>query len=180
MTQTTPDDHAPGTLEQLADGRWRLRFTRVLAHPPERVWRAISEPEELAAWFPSSIDGDREPGAPLRFTFPGEIAPPMDGVMVAYEPPTLMELQWGPDAIRIELEPHAEGTLLTLLDTLEAQGKAARDGAGWHVCLDSLRAHLAGRPAAHEETVAWREVHPHYLESFGPEAATIGPPEGFE
>jgi hypothetical protein len=27
---------------------------------------------------------------------------------------------------------------------------------------------------------AWDEVHPHYLESFGPEAATIGPPEGFE
>ena len=26
----------------------------------------------------------------------------------------------------------------------------------------------------------WREVHPVYIEQFGPEAATIGPPEGFE
>jgi hypothetical protein len=24
----------------------------------------------------------------------------------------------------------------------------------------------------------WSQVHPHYVESFGPEAATIGPPEG--
>jgi hypothetical protein len=24
----------------------------------------------------------------------------------------------------------------------------------------------------------WHEVHPHYVERFGPEAATIGPPEG--
>jgi hypothetical protein len=26
----------------------------------------------------------------------------------------------------------------------------------------------------------WAEVHPHYVESFGPAAASIGPPEGFE
>jgi hypothetical protein len=25
---------------------------------------------------------------------------------------------------------------------------------------------------------AWSAVHPHYVEEFGPEAATIGPPEG--
>ena len=40
-----------GELEQLNDGRWRLRFTRALAHPPEKVWRAITEPEHLASWF---------------------------------------------------------------------------------------------------------------------------------
>ena len=100
--------------------------------------------------------------------------------MIAYEPPTLVELQWGPDAIRIELAPHARGTLLTLLDRLEAQGKAARDGAGWHVCLDSLATHLDGLPAARDEMGTWREVHPHYVESSGPEAATIGPPEGLD
>jgi hypothetical protein len=25
---------------------------------------------------------------------------------------------------------------------------------------------------------AWRDLQPHYVERFGPEAATIGPPEG--
>ena len=35
-----------GTLED-AGGRWRLRFTRPLAHPPGKVWRAITEPEHL-------------------------------------------------------------------------------------------------------------------------------------
>jgi hypothetical protein len=78
------------------------------------------------------------------------------------------------------LQPIAEGTLLTLLDTLEERGKAARDGAGWHVCLDSLEASLRGEDKAREEMSAWHEVHRHYVESFGPEAATLGPPEGME
>jgi hypothetical protein len=91
-----------------------------------------------------------------------------------------MELQWGPDVIRIELRPVPEGTELTLLDTLEEQGKAARDGAGWHTCLDSLAAVLRGDEAARRQMDNWREVHSHYVESFGPAAATIGPPEGME
>jgi hypothetical protein len=26
----------------------------------------------------------------------------------------------------------------------------------------------------------WKDVRDHYIDAFGPEAATIGPPEGFE
>jgi uncharacterized protein YndB with AHSA1/START domain len=57
-----------GQLQQ-QDGRWRLRFERRLAHPPEKVWLALSEPEHLAAWFPTDIQGDRVAGAPLRFEY---------------------------------------------------------------------------------------------------------------
>lgn len=170
-----PDDH--GTLETTADGRSRLRFTRVLAHPPERVWRAITEAEHLAGWFPTTIEGDRAAGAPLRFTFPVGEAAPMDGEMLRYEPPSVMELRWGPDVLRLELRPVAEGTELTLLDTLEEHGKAARDGAGWHTCLDALAAELAGDDAARDAMGRWAEVHARYVEDFGPEAATIGPPD---
>ncbi len=172
-------EHDPyGALDRLPDGRWQLRFARELPDPLERVWAAVSEPEHLAHWFPTSFDGERRPGAPLRFVFRRDEAPPMQGTMIAYEPPSLIEFQWGPDTIRIELEPLGEGTLLTLRDTLETHGKAARDGAGWHVCLASLAAYVAGRPAQREDMSAWHEVHPHYVASFGPEAATIGPPAG--
>jgi uncharacterized protein YndB with AHSA1/START domain len=165
-------------VEQLEDGRWQLRFTRSFPHPPEKVWRAITNPVDLERWFPTTIDGERAAGAPLRFTFPEDQAPPMDGQMLAFEPESVMELRWGPDVIRIELRPVPEGTELTLLDTLEARGKAARDGAGWHVCLDSLQAALREEPRPREQMDNWKLVHARYVESFGPAAATIGPPEG--
>jgi hypothetical protein len=101
----------------------------------------------------------------------------MDGEMLAYEPESLMELRWGPDVLRMELRPSAEGTELTLMHTFAERGKAARDGAGWHVCLDALAAALRGSAESREHMATWGEVHPHYVESFGPEAATIGPPE---
>jgi uncharacterized protein YndB with AHSA1/START domain len=72
-----------GDLEQQADGRWQLRFTRTLAHPVEKVWRAITEPEHLEHWFPSTIEGERTAGAPLRFSFPGDSVDPIDGEMLA-------------------------------------------------------------------------------------------------
>ncbi|MCW2567279.1 MAG: hypothetical protein JWN54_1376, partial [Mycobacterium sp.] len=49
-----------GALHDLG-GRWQLRFTRRLPHPPQKVWRALTEPEHLAAWFPTEIRGDRRP-----------------------------------------------------------------------------------------------------------------------
>ena len=165
-----------GTVDQLDDGRWQLRFTRTLPHPQAMVWRSITEPEHLAHWFPTTIEGAREAGAPLHFTFPGGEAPPFDGEMLAFEPESLMELRWGPDVIRIELRPLSEGTELTLLDTLEERGKAARDGAGWHTCLDALEAALGGEDDARTQMGRWAEIHERYVESFGPEAATIGPP----
>jgi uncharacterized protein YndB with AHSA1/START domain len=162
-----------GQLEQVG-GRWRVRFTRRLGHPREKVWRALTEPEHLAAWFPTTIEGDRAEGAKLRFSFPNGEAAAFDGEMLAYRPPELLEFAWGPDTIRLELRPDGDGTELVLLDTLEERGKAARDAAGWHVCLDKLGAHLDGGTAGTE----WSAVHPGYVERFGPEAATIGPPEG--
>jgi uncharacterized protein YndB with AHSA1/START domain len=169
-----------GTLEEDGDGRWRLQFSRSLDAPPEKVWRAITEPEHLACWFPTTIEGERATGAHLRFVFPGNEAPPFEGEMLAFEPPSLMELQWGPDIVRLELRPSGDGTTLTLLTTLEERGKAARDGAGWHLCLDGLAARLRGEPHAGESKDIWRALNTEYVASFGAEAATIGPPEGFE
>src|SRR5215207_3869268 len=92
-----------GTHEELDGGRFQLRFTRTLAHPRDMVWRAITEPEHLAHWFPTTIEGERAAGAPLRFSFPGGEAPPFEGEMLAFAPPSLMELRWGPDIVRLEL-----------------------------------------------------------------------------
>jgi uncharacterized protein YndB with AHSA1/START domain len=166
-----------GTLEQAGDGRWKVRFTRHLDHPVEKVWRAITEPEHLAAWFPGTMEGERRAGAPLTFHFPAP-AEPMAGEMVVFDPPRCMELRWGVDVLRFELSPAGAGTQLVVTDTLEELGKAARDAAGWHECLELLRHEVADEPRSFELGDVWTDVHPQYQARFGPDASTIGPPEG--
>ncbi len=168
------DDADLGVLAQHGD-QWTLTFTRRLAHPPEQVWRAVTEPDHLAAWFPQQIVGERRPGAALRFeSSPGD---GFGGEMLVFDPPRRLEFTWGPDRLRIELRPDGAGTVLTLTDTFADLGQAARDAAGWHECLARLGAGLAGTPPpGWGET--WRQVHPRYVERLGPAAATIGPPPG--
>ena len=84
-----------GTLEQAGTG-WRLRFTRDLAHPAERVWRAVTEPGHLAAWFPMRIHGDWVVGGPLTFTDPEGRGLEFTGKVLAYQPPSMLEFSWGP------------------------------------------------------------------------------------
>ncbi len=162
-----------GELEQIGNG-WQLKFRRELAHPPARVWKALTEPDELRKWFPDEIVvGDCRVGSRLEFKHEGELV--FDGEVLAFEPQRLIEIRWGTDRVRFELEPHRSGTVLTLIDTIDEVGKAARDGAGWHVCLDALEDALDGtRPDS-----AWGEIHDDYVSKFGPEASTIGPPEGW-
>ncbi|MGH9281102.1 MAG: SRPBCC family protein [Acidimicrobiales bacterium] len=166
-------DDRYGRLSASGD-RWALTFTRRLPHSPEKVWRALTEPEHLAAWFPSGIEGERAAGAKLRFPFPQAEGPTEEGEMLAFEPPRLMELRWADDVLRFELRPDGEGTVLTLVDTFDELGKAARDAAGWHVCLDALVLHLAGDGQSPPD---WKPLNDEYNERLGPEASTIGPPD---
>ena len=85
------------------------------------------------------------------------------------------------DTLRVELRPDGDGTALTLVDTFGELGKAARDGAGWHECL-GRGSRQPGRRASTSRGwgEAWKEIHPLYVERFGPEASTIGPPEGWD
>jgi uncharacterized protein YndB with AHSA1/START domain len=173
----TPNDDLGVLTEH--DDDWQLTFTRLFAHPPEKVWRALTEPEHRAVWFPDTVEGEFRPGAKLRFVTSQDPPDGFDGEMLIFEPPKVMELAWGPDRLRFDLEPHAGGTRLTFTDTFSELGKAARDGAGWHECLQRLADHLDAREPA-PGSATWKAVHARYVERLGPAAATIGPPEGWE
>lgn len=157
-------------------GRTQLRFVRNLPHAPEKVWEVLTEPEHLEAWFPTTIEGERAEGARLRFAFPGG-GDSMDGEMITFDPPRLMEFVWGDDVLRFEIEPDGEGTVLTLVHSFDEYGRAARDAAGWHEKLVHLAAHLGEDPSLLEGQ-EWGDVHPGYVDRFGPEASTVGPPGG--
>jgi len=148
---------------------------RHLDHPAEKVWHAITDADELAQWFPTRVVGEIRPGAKLQFQH--DAIPTFDGEVLVCDPPRLLELRWGPDVIRFEIQQVADGCTLTFTDTFDEYGKAARDAAGWHECLDLLEHVVAGSTQERALGERWAEVHPSYVSKLGPAASTVGPPE---
>jgi predicted 3-demethylubiquinone-9 3-methyltransferase (glyoxalase superfamily)/uncharacterized protein YndB with AHSA1/START domain len=162
------------------EGRTVLRFERRLGHPPERVWGALTELDELRHWHPSPFELERRAGGAIRF-LPPDGAAFGDGRVIAYEPPRLLAYSWGEDELRWELEHRDEGTLLTLTHTFEDRLKAARDAAGWELCLAALGAVLGGErgPAPTGERAIlgdWDELNRAYQDRFGIAAEQATPP----
>ena len=144
------------------------------------MWRALTEPEHLAAWFPTDIEGERAAGAGLQFVFRDGEGPTMDGEMLAFDPPSLLEMRWGDELLRFELTADGDGTVLAFTNTFEELGKAARDAAGWHARLDILAFDVDGRSAPWTANERWGQVHRSYQQRLGPDASTIGPPAASE
>jgi uncharacterized protein YndB with AHSA1/START domain len=173
--------NAADAVLQGQEGRSVLRFERVFRHPPERVWRALTEPGELAGWHPTPFELEpAAPGGTVRFLPEGDVPEMPDGEVSEYEPPRLLAYAWGDDQLRWELRPKDDGCLLVLTHVFDDRFKAARDAAGWHVCLDALSAVLdgAGRDAREMLHGEWQGLNREYEERFGipPDKATP-PPE---
>src|SRR5690349_13474313 len=145
MTQSKNQDL--GTLVKLA-GKEAVRYERVYAHAPDRVWRALVEPDSIKAWFPTSIEGLKEAaasqrvGAKLKFVFPGNDGPPQDGELKVCDPPRLLEYTWGDELLRFELSEAGKGCKLVFFATVSERSQAPRDATGWHFCLDNLEKNL--------------------------------------
>ncbi|AGP54834.1 SRPBCC family protein [Streptomyces rapamycinicus] len=152
------------TLAQSDGGRSALRLERRLAHPPEKVWRALTEPAQLAHWFPSEVQVELTVGGRMGFVFPGREGPDMDGVVTELDPPHVFAFTWGEDELRWELRPEGDGSVLTLTHTFGDRFGAASFASGWHACITGLAALLGGEEAAHGDMA---ELHEQYVEAFG-------------
>jgi uncharacterized protein YndB with AHSA1/START domain len=160
-----------------------LSFERRLSHPVDVVWRAITDGGELEHWFPCRVEVDElRTGAEMTFRFdemPLEGQPTtMAGRVTELDPPRLFAFYWGDDHLRFELEPAAgseDACVLRLTVLLDSREKAARDGAGWHVCLDRLEGMLAGEdgPAATGASEDWRGLYEEYQRRGVPAGAPI-------
>jgi uncharacterized protein YndB with AHSA1/START domain len=157
-----------GTLERI-DGRYVVRIERLLAHDPDRVWRALTEPGELTHWFPADVSGALRPGAPLTFTFRGGEAPASTGEVLEVEPGRVFAYRWQAEVLRWEVHPAEGGCRLVFVHTFDDGPGAASFATGWGTCLDQLQARLSGREAPGGWSAA---VHDRYVTAFGLDKGT--------
>jgi len=165
------------TTARLIEGGARpaVRLERVLAHDPATVWSSLTEADQLKAWFPCTaepVGGQWEVGAALTFRFPDDVgAMVIEGRVLIADAPRLLSYSWGEDVLTFELQPEGTGTRLVLTDELPPSW-AARNAAGWELCLDRLAGLVPGEDA-------WRPRFELYSARFEPAiGAQEGPPSG--
>lgn len=168
----------------IKDGsRYTLRFERRLAHSPKKVWRVLTEREQLRKWFPSDVIGEWTMGAKLRFVFEGGESEGLEeadlqGEVLSVEPMRLLEYRWGESLLRCELIAEGDGCRLIFSESFEDKSIAARNAAGWEMCLANTEAVLKDRAPAEFAMDVWRVAFERYVAEFEPLAGSQqGPPE---
>jgi len=126
------------------DGRPAVQFVCTFDHPVRRVWSAVTDAAELGRWFPSSVEIDLRDGGTVSFSGDPHLES-STGRVLDVEPPHHLAFTWGADELRFDLAPDGRSCQLTLTDILDEQNTAARNAAGWAVCLGELARHLAGQ-----------------------------------
>jgi uncharacterized protein YndB with AHSA1/START domain len=143
----------------------RIDRTITIAAPPERVWRALTNPDELSTWFQVRIEGTFAPGADVWMTTThAQYAGQRFLVrIVSMDPPRRFVWQWHPGevdpkvdysrepftTVTFTLEPAAGGTRLSVSETgfdeisLARRAKVYRDNSeGWAEVLVWLQKHV--------------------------------------
>lgn len=168
------------------DGTPTLRFERRFPHPRERVWRAISDPEQMTAWFPAAVQTELRPGAPMRFVFDDEapVEDTWDGEVLEVDPPAVFMFRWNRDVLRFDMLADGDGCRLVFTHALgdgpTGRLGAARTAAGWDGCLTSLTAALGETEPSQDPATGWLARAEAYVEKFGLARGTAEPVAGPE
>ena len=158
----------------LDDGRPAVRFTRTYDQPAGRVWQLVTEPAELARWFPSRVEMELRPGSTIRFSGDPDM-PDSTGRVLAVDVLRHLSFAWGGDELRFDVEADDHGTRLTLTNVLESADAAARNAAGWEVCLAALDTAAQGGPQVPPDggTPSWEKYYRAYIEAGFPSGAPV-------
>jgi uncharacterized protein YndB with AHSA1/START domain len=123
-----------------------VTIEREIAYPPERIWRALTQPHLIQEWL---MQSDFAPRIEHRFTFRGDWGS-VDCKVLEVEPHRSLSYSW--DAMGLEsvvtwtLTPTAAGTLLRMdQEGFRIDQEQAYQGAkfGWQAFFAKLEEVLA-------------------------------------
>ena len=139
----------------------RIEKEIVLRASRSRVWRALTEVEQFAAWFGIKLEGAFAPGARVHgvITMPGHALVTIEIAIERMDPESLMSYRWHPypidpkvdysseptTLVEFHLEEVAGGTQLKVVESgfdripLARRAEALRmNNAGWDEQLENI------------------------------------------
>jgi uncharacterized protein YndB with AHSA1/START domain len=148
-----------------SDELTRIDRTIEIHAPPERVWRALTDPRELSAWFQVTIEGGIAAGQEVWMTsaHPEHQGQRFQVLFKELTPPTRFVWQWCPGAmdpkvdysreprttLTFTLQPSPGGTRLSVAETgferisLARRAKVYVDNSqGWTEVLGWIGKHV--------------------------------------
>jgi len=179
--QYTPGPASGAQVRKDGD-KWTLILVRELRHPPEKVWKALTDPAQLREWAPFDADTSLDSvGATAKLTTVGAPAPHVTETTVTRaDAPEVLEYKWGGFDMRWQLEPSDGGTRLTLWTNI-GHRFIAMGAAGWHICFDVLDHLLGGVPLGRMvgpdamKFGGWQRLNAEYAKQFGIESPNWPP-----
>lgn len=145
----------------------RIEKEILLAAPPSRVWRALTDAAEFGAWFRVALEGPFVVGRKNRgpLTYPGYEHVVMEVEVERMDAESHFAFRWHPYAVdptldysaeattlvEFRLEPSGAGTLLKLVESgferipYGRRGEAFRmNEGGWSQQLVNIQRHVEG------------------------------------
>ena len=139
--------------EALAETR-SVVVEREMSHPPEKIWRALTQPHLIAEWL---MKNDFKPSVGHRFNLRGDWGGILDCEVLAVEPNKMLSYTWNhahddaafnlTSVVTFTLTPTRTGTHLRMEQTGFAADRPQNyNGAryGWEGFLGKLEEVLAG------------------------------------
>jgi uncharacterized protein YndB with AHSA1/START domain len=132
----------------------RLQLRRTLSAPADRVWRALTDPAALEAWFwpdrfSATAETDLRVGGLYRIASTAA-GMAVSGQYIAVDPPHRLVFTWRWDGeadetlVTVELRPAAAGTdLLLTHERFIDDTQRDEHAKGWSDCFDRLPGWLA-------------------------------------
>lgn len=131
----------------------------IIAADRDRVWQAITTPEQISQWFDSSMKWDFRLAVGEMITFSANGETLGSGTIAVVEPPERFAFRWTPEpgnpaetVVTFALEAVAEGTRVTITEAgFEAlpddvrQRRRSMNAEGWGIALNNLAAYLGDR-----------------------------------
>ena len=127
----------------------------------EQVWAMLTENENLKNWFPELSVEELQKGSHILFDMGNGHFEKFK--ILDLKMNSALEFTWGEDIVRFELYPEADGCTLVLNEKIKRiTNHTPRDLAGWHVCLDVVKALVEGTEVGSREE-SWKKVVIEYV-----------------
>lgn len=151
-------ENKAGTVTKEKEG-FKVVFERILSHNIQRVWDAITDPEQLRIWF-TDVEMELKPQSPMRIIFRDSAKSVTNGKVIEVNPPHRFVWSWETELAVWELTELDKNRTRLLFTYSKMEDRYAVGAAGgFETVLGRLQAFLAGD----------KTVYPFGTEEFDPE-----------